>query len=110
MILNDNQMSISRNVGAISAYLNRTFTGEFYTRLREETSQLLTTIPQIGENVKRMAMRAEELAKGLILPGLLFEELGFRMSGPSMDIILNIIANLRQCPQTQGATPASCHY
>ena len=82
VILNDNQMSISRNVGAISAYLNRTFTGEFYTRLREETSQLLTTIPQIGENVKRIAMRAEELAKGLILPGLLFEELGFRYVGP----------------------------
>ncbi len=82
VILNDNQMSISRNVGAISAYLNRTFTGEFYTRLREETSQLLDTIPQIGANVKRMAMRAEELAKGFLLPGLLFEELGFRYVGP----------------------------
>ena len=75
-------MSISRNVGAISAYLNRTFTGEFYTRFREETSQLLNTIPQIGEPVKRMAMRAEELAKGFLLPGLLFEELGFRYVGP----------------------------
>ncbi len=82
VILNDNQMSISRNVGAISAYLNRTFTGEFYTRFREETSQLLDTIPQIGESVKRMAARAEELAKGLLLPGLLFEELGFRYVGP----------------------------
>jgi len=82
VILNDNQMSISRNVGAISAYLNRTFTGEFYTRFREETSQLLDTIPQIGEPVKRMALRAEELAKGFLLPGLLFEELGFRYVGP----------------------------
>jgi 1-deoxy-D-xylulose-5-phosphate synthase len=82
VVLNDNQMSISRNVGAISAYLNRTFTGEFYTRFREETSQLLDTIPQIGENVKRIAMRAEELAKGFLLPGLLFEELGFRYVGP----------------------------
>ena len=82
VILNDNQMSISRNVGAISAYLNRTITGEFYTRFREETSQLLNTIPQIGEPVKRMAMRAEELAKGFLLPGLLFEELGFRYVGP----------------------------
>jgi len=82
VVLNDNQMSISRNVGAISAYLNRTFTGEFYTRFREETSHLLDTIPQIGENVKRMAMRAEELAKGFLLPGLLFEELGFRYVGP----------------------------
>lgn len=82
VILNDNQMSISKNVGAISAYLNRTITGEFYSRLRQETSQFLGSIPQIGEPVKKMAMRAEELAKGLILPGLLFEELGFRYVGP----------------------------
>lgn len=82
VILNDNQMSISKNVGAISAYLNRTFTGEFYTRLREETSHFLQAIPQIGDPVKKMASRAEELAKGLILPGLLFEELGFRYVGP----------------------------
>ena len=82
VILNDNQMSISKNVGAISAYLNRTFTGEFYTRFREETAHLLDTIPQIGEPVKRIAIRAEELAKGFLLPGLLFEELGFRYVGP----------------------------
>lgn len=82
VILNDNQMSISKNVGAISAYLNRTFTGEFYARLKEETSQILGSIPQIGGSVKKMAIRAEELAKGFILPGLLFEELGFRYVGP----------------------------
>jgi 1-deoxy-D-xylulose-5-phosphate synthase len=82
VILNDNQMSISKNVGAISAYLNRTFTGEFYTRMRQETVQFLQAIPQIGEPMQRMAKRAEELARGLILPGLLFEELGFRYVGP----------------------------
>src|SRR6476620_9336940 len=82
VVLNDNQMSISKNVGAISAYLNRTFTGEFYTRIREETVQFLQAIPQIGEPMQRMAKRAEELARGLILPGLLFEELGFRYVGP----------------------------
>ena len=82
VILNDNQMSISKNVGAISAYLNRTITGKFYARLKEETSQILGSIPQIGEPVKKMANRAQELAKGLLLPGLLFEELGFRYVGP----------------------------
>ena len=82
VILNDNQMSISKNVGAISAYLNRTITGEFYSKLKQETSEILGSIPQIGEPVKKMASRAEELAKGLILPGLLFEELGFRYVGP----------------------------
>ncbi|HET7058361.1 MAG TPA: 1-deoxy-D-xylulose-5-phosphate synthase [Nitrospiraceae bacterium] len=82
VILNDNQMSISKNVGSISAYLNRTFTGEFYTRMREETVQFLQAIPQIGQPMQKMAKRAEELARGLILPGLLFEELGFRYVGP----------------------------
>jgi 1-deoxy-D-xylulose-5-phosphate synthase len=82
VILNDNQMSISKNVGAISAYLNRTFTGEFYTRVKEETGHFLRAIPHIGEEMQKMARRAEELAKGLILPGLLFEELGFRYVGP----------------------------
>ncbi|WP_447977763.1 1-deoxy-D-xylulose-5-phosphate synthase [Candidatus Nitrospira bockiana] len=82
VILNDNQMSISKNVGAISAYLNRTFTGEFYTRIRQETVHFLRAIPQIGQPMQKMAKRAEELAKGLILPGLLFEELGFQYVGP----------------------------
>ncbi len=82
VVLNDNQMSISKNVGAISAYLNRTFTGEFYTRVREETGLLLEAIPAIGEQVRKFAHRAEELAKGLILPGVLFEELGFTYVGP----------------------------
>ncbi len=82
VVLNDNQISISRNVGAISAYLNRTFTGEFYARMREETGQLLRKIPHIGAEMQKIARRAEELAKGAILPGLLFEELGFQYAGP----------------------------
>ncbi|MGH7147521.1 MAG: 1-deoxy-D-xylulose-5-phosphate synthase [Nitrospiraceae bacterium] len=82
VILNDNQMSISKNVGAISSYLNRTFTGEFYGKMREETGQLLGKIPHIGQDMQKWARRAEELAKGAILPGLLFEELGFRYAGP----------------------------
>ena len=82
VILNDNQMSISKNVGAISAYLSRTITGEFYGKVREETGQLLRKIPHIGPDMQKLARRAEELAKGAILPGLLFEELGFQYSGP----------------------------
>jgi 1-deoxy-D-xylulose-5-phosphate synthase len=82
VVLNDNQMSISKNVGAISAYLSRTITGEFYGKMREETGQLLGKIPHIGSDMQKLARRAEELAKGAILPGLLFEELGFQYSGP----------------------------
>ena len=82
VVLNDNQMSISRNVGAISSYLNRTFTGDFYTKIREEAAHFLEAIPHIGGDMKKFARRAEELAKGVVLPGLLFEELGFRYVGP----------------------------
>jgi len=82
VVLNDNQMSISRNVGAISSYLNRTFTGQFYTKIREEAAHFLESIPHIGGDMKKFARRAEELAKGVVLPGLLFEELGFRYVGP----------------------------
>lgn len=98
VILNDNQMSISKNVGAISSYLNRTFTGEFYTKMREETGQLLRKIPHIGQDMQKLARRAEELAKGAILPGLLFEELGFQYAGPidghNFDHLLPAIENV----------------
>ena len=82
VILNDNEMSISRNVGAISAYLNRTITGDFATWVKNEAKTVLKSIPRIGEPILKAAKRAEESAKGLILPGLLFEELGFRYVGP----------------------------
>src|SRR3989338_7788488 len=82
VILNDNQMSISKNVGSLSAYLNRTFTGEFMTHIKEEAKHLIEAIPGVGGQISRMAHRAEELAKGLILPGVLVEELGFRYVGP----------------------------
>ena len=82
VILNDNQMSISKNVGALSAYLNRTITGELGVRIQEKANRLLETIPRIGGQVKKVAGRAQSLAKGLVLPGTLFEELGFRYVGP----------------------------
>jgi 1-deoxy-D-xylulose-5-phosphate synthase len=98
VILNDNQMSISPNVGSLSAYLNRTFTGEFVTRVRQETQQLLKAIPRFGDSLSRLAHRAEELAKGIILPGLLFEELGFRYVGPidghSFEHLLGTLRNV----------------
>ena len=82
VVLNDNQMSISPNVGSLSAYLNRTITGEFVTRVREEARHLLKAIPRFGDSISKLAHRAQELAKGIILPGLLFEELGFQYVGP----------------------------
>jgi len=82
VILNDNEMSISRNVGALSAYLNRLMTGDFLLKMKQEVKDLLTQIPQIGSPMVRWVHRIEELAKGLVAPGLLFEELGFTYFGP----------------------------
>lgn len=82
VILNDNEMSISKNVGALSAYMNRILTGEFYRRFKKETKSFLEGIPRFGVPVAKMAQKAEGTLKGLILPGILFEELGFDYVGP----------------------------
>lgn len=82
VILNDNEMSISKNVGAISAYLSRIITGPLYTKVKEETKRVLATIPRLGGPMIKAAHRMKESAKGLFVPGLLFEELGFLYVGP----------------------------
>jgi len=82
VVLNDNAMAISPNIGAWSRYLNRIITGQPYNRLSEELERLLLRIPNIGDWVKKGTVRIRELCKGLIVPGLLFEELGFRYFGP----------------------------
>lgn len=82
VILNDNEMSISHNVGALSAYLNRILTGEIYQRFKKEIKSFLENIPRLGSPVSKMAHKAEETLKGLFLPGILFEELGFNYIGP----------------------------
>jgi len=82
VVLNDNTMAISQNVGALSSYLNRILTGKLYTMVKEETQAILRHIPKIGPPMLKMAKRAEESMKGLFVPGLLFEEMGFRYVGP----------------------------
>ncbi len=82
VILNDNEMSISRNVGALSNYLNKILSGTFYRKFKKETKALLEGIPKIGETVVKIAERAEGSMKGFFLPGGLFEDLGFNYLGP----------------------------
>jgi 1-deoxy-D-xylulose-5-phosphate synthase len=82
VILNDNEMSISPNVGALSAYMNRILTGQLYRKFKKETKLFLEGIPKVGGQVAKMAQKAEEALKGLLLPGILFEELGFDYVGP----------------------------
>jgi 1-deoxy-D-xylulose-5-phosphate synthase len=82
VVLNDNEMSISKNVGALSAYLNRILTGDLYQRFKKETKSFLEGIPKLGGQVTKIAQKAEETLKGLFLPGILFEELGINYVGP----------------------------
>ncbi|MBI5674682.1 MAG: 1-deoxy-D-xylulose-5-phosphate synthase [Nitrospirae bacterium] len=82
VILNDNEMSISPNVGALSAYLRRILMGDIYTKIKKETKSFLERIPSVGESVLKIAQKAEETVKGFIVPGILFEELGFQYVGP----------------------------
>jgi len=82
VILNDNEMSISRNVGALSNYLNKVLSGTFYRKFKKETKALLEGIPKIGETVAKIAERAEGSIKGFFLPGGLFEDIGFNYLGP----------------------------
>jgi 1-deoxy-D-xylulose-5-phosphate synthase len=81
VILNDNEMSISRNVGALSHYFNRLITTYFYNEKRREVVELIRRLPA-GQRFLNMTNRVEESVKGLIVPGMLFEELGFRYLGP----------------------------
>ncbi|MCY3852576.1 MAG: 1-deoxy-D-xylulose-5-phosphate synthase [Gammaproteobacteria bacterium] len=79
VILNDNEMSISPNVGAMSRYLTRLLAGSLYASVRETGQRMLSTVPR----VKKFAMRMEGQLKGIILPaGMLFEELGVQYFGP----------------------------
>jgi len=82
VILNDNEMSIAQNVGAMSAYLNRVRTDPFYTKRKEDVEYLLKKIPAIGSTMVKVADRLKDSLKFLLVPGMLFEELGFKYFGP----------------------------
>ncbi len=82
VILNDNEMSIAENVGALSSFLSRTITSEFVHRVKKETERFLGGLDGVGRNVLKVARRAEESLKGLFTPGMLFEAFGFEYVGP----------------------------
>jgi len=79
VILNDNDMSISENVGALSNYLARLLSGKMYEHLRENSKKVLRRMPAAAWELAR---RSEVHAKGMVLPGTLFEEMGFNYIGP----------------------------
>ena len=83
VILNDNDHSIAPNVGAMNKYLTGVMTNPVYNRIRDEVKDLLSMGPGGAKGiVRRVASRTEESVKSLFVPGMLFEELGFRYIGP----------------------------
>lgn len=96
VILNDNDMSISPNVGALNNYLAKLLSGRLYNRMRRSTEKMLGVAPPILE----LAKRAEEHMKGMVTPSTLFEEFGFNYIGPidghDLDVLVTTLANIRQ--------------
>jgi 1-deoxy-D-xylulose-5-phosphate synthase len=97
VVLNDNEMSISPNVGAISNYLARILSGHTYTSVREGSKTVLGTLPP---PLKTYVRRWEEHMKGMVMPSTLFEELGFYYIGPvdghDMNILIKTMENMRE--------------
>jgi len=101
VVLNDNEMSISKNVGAMSSYLSRLRSDPFYTNRKKDIEFLLRKIPTIGSTVVKAVERVKDSLKYLLVPGILFEELGFTYLGPinghnieDLKLVLNKCKNL----------------
>ncbi|MFC3094775.1 1-deoxy-D-xylulose-5-phosphate synthase [Alteromonas sediminis] len=95
VVLNDNEMSISENVGALNSHLARLLTGNFFNSIRDGSKKLLSNVPPI----KEFASRAEEHIKGMVVPGTIFEELGFNYIGPidghDVNAVVDTLRNMR---------------
>jgi 1-deoxy-D-xylulose-5-phosphate synthase len=101
VILNDNEMSISEGVGALSKYFARLLSGRTYAQLRQGGKKVLSQLPAMRE----LARRSEEHFKGMVLPGTLFEEMGFNYLGPidghDMRSLVSTLRNISQLPGPQ---------
>jgi 1-deoxy-D-xylulose-5-phosphate synthase len=99
VILNDNDMSISRNVGALSSYLSRTFSAKYLQTMRNQFGAFLKSLPKIGEDIYQIAKRSEESFKTFVTPGMLFEAFNFDYFGPinghNLDHLIDILDNIK---------------
>ena len=102
VILNDNKMSISPNVGALEGYLNRIVHGQPYHHLTNEVEKMILAVPRLGPRLLKLSKEIVESAKTLLIPGLVFEELGFGYVGPinghSIEDLLNVLAKIKDQP------------
>lgn len=100
VILNDNNMSISKNVGALASYLSRKTATTAINRLRTEFKNFLRTIPAYGENIFSAVKKLKGLVKGLLSSGIVFECLGYRYIGPicgnDLDLLIKTLKNIRE--------------
>jgi len=108
VILNDNEMSISPNVGAIAGYLNRVVHGQSYHHLTQEVEKMILAVPRLGPRLLKLSKEIVDSAKTVLIPGLVFEELGFDYVGPvnghSLEDLLTTINKVKDNP-----TPTLLH-
>ncbi|MFO8085683.1 MAG: 1-deoxy-D-xylulose-5-phosphate synthase [Desulfobacterales bacterium] len=99
VVLNENDMSISRNVGALSSFLSRKFSGKKLQELRKELGEFLKSLPKIGDDIYNFAKRSEESFKTFVTPGMLFEAFNFEYFGPinghNLDHLIDILNNIK---------------
>lgn len=100
VILNSNEMSISKTIGALAGYLNRLITMPIYSKLREDIQELLGKVPRVGTPMITLVKRVEEGVKNILISGALFEELGFRYFGPidghNLPLLINVIGKIKE--------------
>jgi 1-deoxy-D-xylulose-5-phosphate synthase len=100
VILNDNDMSISHNVGALSSFLSRTFSAKRLQDMRREIGDFLKSLPRIGDDMYQLAKRSEESFKAFVTPGMLFEAFNFEYFGPinghNLNHLINILQNIKE--------------
>ncbi len=103
VVLNDNEMSISPNVGAIAGYLNRVVHGQAYHRITQEVEKMILSVPRLGPRLLKLSKDLVESAKTALIPGLVFEELGFDYVGPisghNIEELLNVLARVKDNPK-----------
>ena len=96
VILNDNDMSISKNVGALNNYLAKLLSGKLYGGIRESSKAVFSKVPPVLE----LAKKTEEHVKGMVIPGTLFEEFGFNYIGPidghNLDTLIDTLSNIKE--------------
>ncbi len=123
VILNDNEMSIARNVGVLSSFLSRKLSAKHFVALREELKDFLKSLPKFGDDVYNLAKRTEDSFKAFVTPGMLFEAFNFNYLGPikghRLDHLIDTLQNVKEMhtpvllhvttTKGKGYPPAECN-